>query len=263
MKKAALTATFAAAIAIAAAACAALVPSALSADRTDPAICAQTSAAVTHEAQPSDENKEDGRRLPLLIVTGEGEYIADADRGAFYAGVSAVSDSAADAEERCRTKAAAITEAFAPYGSAYLRSLSTCGGAGNRAYAYYKFTLTDIADADAARTALVNAGAENVSACEYSESDGAGRAEAIDRALENAVNAAKKLGGGRLVKAEESYCYADGCSETGKVVYRASVRATFASAPARDRDERKPDKQPRGDETEYENNGNVYIIKTR
>ena len=100
MKKAALTATFAAAIAIAAAACAALVPSALSADRTDPAICAQTSAAVTHEAQPSDENEEDGRRLPLLIVTGEGEYIADADRGAFYAGVSAVSDSAADAEEQ-------------------------------------------------------------------------------------------------------------------------------------------------------------------
>ena len=264
MKKIALTATLTAAVigAAAAAAFGGMTTAMPFAEQSE--IYAVTSYA-TADANDSNSDMQDTAPVPLLIVTGEGQYIAEADGGAFYANITALSDSSDDAEMRCVEKTERAKEAFSPYGETTVISRSAFTPRGGQAGAYCKFVLSNMTLADDARAALIAAGAENVSDCEYSCSDDGGRAKALAAALDSAKNAAEALGGGRLVKAEESYCYADGYGEAGKVIYRAAVRATFVTIPhekeARIGRERSADKD-RDHEEEHENNGNIYIIKS-
>lgn len=264
MKKIALTATLTAAVICAAAA------AAIGGRITAMPVAGQSGifAVTSYAAADADDGStdtSDKAPVPLLIVTGEGEYTAEADGGAFYASITALSDSTDDAEMRCAEKTERIREAFSQYGETIVISRSAITARGGQAGAYCKFVLSDMTLADDARAALIAAGAENVSDCEYSCSDDGGRAEALAAALDSAKKAADALGGGRLVRAEESYCYADGYGEAGKVIYRAAVRATFVSLPrkADARDKRAQDEgKGRSREEEHENNGNIYIIKS-
>lgn len=203
-------------------------------------------------------------KIPLLTVTGEAEYSAAADGAAFYGSVTAIAGTAAEAEKRCGELAAEAAEAFAPFGSAHEQSRSSGGYAGEyRAYRYYRFETDGIGSVEEARGALTDAGVNIPGSCEYSVGNEAEcRTEALSLALENARKAAAGLGGGRLVRVEQQYCYADGYGD-GKVTFRASVKATFVAPP---REKGRPPKEPRDDdkrvgETEYENDGNVYIVK--
>ena len=264
MKKIALTATLTAAV-IGAAAAAALGGMTTALPFTEQSEIYAVTSYATADADDSNSDMQDIAPVPLLIVTGEGQYTAKADGGAFYANITALSDSFDDAEMRCAEKTERIKEAFAPYGETTVISRSAFTARGGQAGAYCKFVLSDMTLADDARAALIAAGAENVSDCEYTCTDDGGRAEALSAALDSAKKAAETLGGGRLVKAEESYCYADGYGEAGKVIYRAAVRATFVSMPrkAAEKGNRgQTEDNDRGREEEHENNGNIYIIKS-
>lgn len=224
---------------------------------------AQTGAEVLCSAA-SETDGVSAPKIPLLTVAGEAEYSAKADGAAFYGSVTAVAGTAAEAEKRCGELAAEAAEAFAPFGSAHEQSRSSGGYAGEyRAYRYYRFETDGIGSVEEARGALIDAGVNIPGSCEYSvENESECRTEALSLALENARKAAAGLGGGRLMRVEQQYCYADGCGD-GEVTFRASVKATFVAPP---REKGRPPKEPREGEkrvgeTEYENDGNVYIVK--
>lgn len=193
----------------------------------------------------------------VLTVIGEGEYTTDADGAAYCGGISAIADSAGEAERRCEELLGKIRDAFSPYGKTIVTGRSAYGASGEkRAYIACRFELNDISGADEARTVLIGAGAENVGNCEYYESSASGKAEALKLALDDAREKAGALGGGKSAGAEELYCYADGFGENGKVTYRAGVRVIFVTHGSRPHECRKPEKQPR------QNDGrNIVIIE--
>ena len=86
MKKIALTATLTAAVigTAAAAAFGGMTTAMPFAEQSE--IYAVTSYA-TADANDSNSDMQDTAPVPLLIVTGEGQYIAEADGGAFYANI--------------------------------------------------------------------------------------------------------------------------------------------------------------------------------
>ena len=170
------------------------------------------------------------QNIPCLTITGEAKAILPAESGAFYGGISVIADDATEAQRRCSDHINSIKQAFSAYGNTNVLYMSYDNANGIcRAFVNCKFMLDNIAQADQARTALIAAGATNVGNCEYYADNAQGKTKALEIALENATEAAGKLGGGRLVKVTEIYCYADGCSSPGEVVYHASVKATFLS----------------------------------
>lgn len=174
--------------------------------------------------------------IPCLTVTGEAKAVLPAESGALYGGISVIADNASEARRRCSDQLNAVENAFSEYGDTNVLYRSDDNANGIfRAFVNCKFTLKDIAQADQARTALISAGATNVGNCEYYANNSQGKSDALVRALDNAVGTANRLGGGKLVKVTEIYCYADGCSSPGEVIYHASVKATFLSRPESDR----------------------------
>ena len=181
------------------------------------------------KAEAAAMRKEDKRaRLPLVTVTGNAEYAAEADGLVYRGSVSAIGGNTAEADAKCNEHIRRAEEAFAPYGVTTETGRSVCGEAdARRTYVYMTFTLTDISTAEEARSALIASGAE-LYGYEYSTTDTEAKTEALSLALADACDTARSLGGGRPVKVKELYCYADGCSAPGKVIYRASVEVSFA-----------------------------------
>lgn len=181
------------------------------------------------KAEAAAMRHEDKRaRLPLVTVTGNAEYAAEADGLVYRGSVSAIGGNTAEADAKCNEHIRRAEEAFAPYGVTTETGRSVCGEAdARRTYVYMTFTLTDISTAEEARSALIASGAE-LYGYEYSTTDTEAKTEALSLALADACDTARSLGGGRPVKVKELYCYADGCSAPGKVIYRASVEVSFA-----------------------------------
>lgn len=214
-------------------------------------------------ASAADAPDDKRTKLPVVTVSGEAEYTADADGAVINGYVTSVADSPSEAADKCEEIASRAAEAFAPFGNASELNRSTCGGHGEcRVYINMRFVFTDISAVNDAMRALTSAGV-NTGSCEYTLSTDDGRTEALSLAIDNACKAAGELGGGRPVRVKENHCYADGFSAPGKVIYRASVNVTFVSTPEKHEQDDRPEgsgPQQTADSTEYESGGNVYII---
>ena len=228
-------------------------------------------APQTASADYSMTEQTAAEELHAFTVTGTATLTVDADGCEFYGSLTAVAGTLEAAEEDSETAFRKICVAFAPYGEVTERSFNvspTRAGKGYAAYRYltFKARLTD--NAAEMRSELANAGLTEISGMTYTASDdSAYRARAIALALENAKATAAAIGAkGRLVKAEETYCYPDGYSSVGKITYTASVRAHFRKTPEprkdipRDNAETNADEKDRGDEHDSRNN---YVIENR
>lgn len=218
--------------------------------------------------------------LRSLTVTGTATLTVDADGCEFYGSVTTLAETLSDAEKNSTAAFRKISVAFAPYGEVIERSYNVCPsrvGSGYTAYRYLQFKASSTDNAAEIRRELSNAGLTEICGMTYtSENDSEYRAQALSMALENAQNTAKAMGAeGRLIKAEETYCYPDGCSTSGKITYTASVRAHFRKAPEPRKnvngdnnetsaEDKTKDRKENGNTNENNNtdNGNTnYIIK--
>lgn len=207
--------------------------------------------------------------LRSLTVTGNAKITVDADGCEFYGSVTTLAETLADAEKNSSATLRKISVAFAPYGEVTERSFNVCPsrvGNGYTAYRYLMFKANSTDSAAEMRSELANAGVTEICGMTYTSSnDSEYRAKALALALENAQATALAMGAeGRLIKAEECYCYPDGCSASGKITYTASVRANFRKAP--EPRETTDANKTEGKNTDAENNKdkeNNYIIENR
>lgn len=212
--------------------------------------------------------------LRSLTVTGTATLTVDADGCEFYGSVTTLAETLADAEKNSSATLRKISVAFAPYGEVTERSFNVCPsrvGNGYTAYRYLMFKANSTDSAAEMRSELANAGVTEICGMTYTSSnDSEYRAKALALALENAQATALAMGAeGRLIKAEECYCYPDGCSSSGKITYTASVRAHFRKAPEpreadiknNTSDDNSNDSKTNEDTEETKDHGNDYIIK--
>lgn len=212
--------------------------------------------------------------LRSLTVTGTATLTVDADGCEFYGSVTTLAETLEDAEKNSTAALRKISVAFAPYGEVVERSFNVCPshiGGGYTAYRYLMFRTDSLSSATEMRGELAAAGVTEICGMTYTSSnDSDHRAQALAMALENARSTALAMGtDGRLVKAEEMYCYPDGCSSSGKITYTASVRAHFRKAPEpretdiknNTSDDNSNDSKTNEDTEETKNHGNDYIIK--